>query len=490
LLLRGPYGRQKDNQWFRRVGGPSLILFFYTLIFTGIAVWRYENFLYVESGDLTIFEQVIYNTLHGRPFYSTADGQNHFGVHNSPILAFLVPFAALIPAPYLLYFFTVLSIAVSAIPIYLIARDETGDELLALFLLSCYIMLPGLVGQIYQSFHEINLVLPFITFSFYYFVKERFYPFVAMFIFGLTVKEDVSLTLFMYSIYATIKKREMKWRIFPAIMCIAWLLLSVKVIIPFFNNSSSYPMISYLSDMGSSFSDIIANTLSSPQSTLQRLLQPDRLFYLYTLLLPLGIILPFFSAEAAFAVPSLFLNMLVETERFRYVEAKTSWGIAYIPRHMSLIVSVFLFISVIYSIKNISSAFGKYSKPAMFILVFLLFVMAGYGDRFMMSNKLYKRQSATASSNSIKRMLSLIPYGATVRADNDVATHLYNRKDINPSADTDTDYLVLQGLFYRNNRGLLNGDTGNPLDASITRKYDLVAFEKNYIALFKLKSRR
>lgn len=477
------------NYWFRRICGPSIILFFYTIIFTGIAVWKYENFLYSESGDLTIFEQVIYNTLHGRPFYSTCDGQNHFGVHNSPILALLVPFAALIHVPYVLYFFTVLSIAVSAIPIYLIARDETGDEVLAFFLLSCYIMLPGLVGQVYQSFHEINMVLPFLTFSFYYFVKERFYPFVAMFILGLTVKEDVSLTLFMYSVYATIKKREMKWRIFPAVISIVWLLLSVKVIIPFFNNSHSYPMISYLSDIGSSFSDIIANTLASPQNTLQRLLQPDKLFYIIILLLPLGMVLPFFSAEVVFAVPSLFLNMLVESERFRSVQAETPLGMAYLPRHMSVMVSVFLFISVIYSIKKISSAFGKYSKRAMSILVFLLFVMIGYGDRFIISNKLYKRPPATASSDSVERMLSLIPLRATVRADNDIATHLYNRKEINPSPDTDTDYLILQGFFYRNNNYLLDGDTGNPLDINMTQKYELVAFEKR-IALFTLKRRR
>lgn len=475
--------------WLRRIGGPTIILLFYTIIFIGIVVWKYENFLYSESGDLTIFEQVIYNTLHGRPFYSTADGQNHFGVHNSPILALLVPFAALIHVPYVLYFFTVLSIAVSAIPIYLIARDETGDEVLAFFLFSCYLMLPSLVGQVYQSFHEINLVLPFLTFSFYYFVKDRFYPFAAMFILGLTVKEDVSLTLFMYSIYATIKKREMKWRLFPAVISIAWLLLSIKIIIPFFNSSHSYPMISYLSDIGSSFSDIIANTLTFPQSTLQRLLQPDKLFYIVILLLPLGIILPFFSAEVVFAVPSLFLNMLLASERFRCVKTETPWGLAYIPRHMSVMVSVFLFISVIYSIKNISSAFGKYSKSSMFILVFLLFVLIGYGDRFIISNKLYKRPPATASPESIERMLSLIPLRATVRADNDIAAHLYNRKEINPSPDTDTDYLVLQGLFYRNNNSLLSGDTGNPLEVSITRKYELVAFEKR-IALFKLKSRR
>lgn len=459
------------------------ILILYVIIFTAIAVWRYDNFLYIESGDLTIFEQVIYNTLHGRPFYSTFDWGNHFGAHNSPILILLVPFAIIIPVPYVLYASTVFSIAVSAIPIYLIAREELKDEKISLFLGLCYIMLPTLIGQAYLSFHEINLVLPFLTFAFYFFVKERFIPFMVMFSLGLTVKEDVALTLFMFSIYAFIKKRDKKWYLAPAILSIAWFLLSIKVIIPFFNKSHSYPMISYLSDLGGSFTEIIINILSDPQSTFKKLLQLDRLFYLLTLFSPVGFILPFFSSAIIFVIPSLFINMIAESMRFRLHLFDTSMGLLLLPWHMSLMPAVFLFISTIYSVKKVSLIYPRYGKA---VAITLLISGIFYNDRFIASSTFYERSPSQVSADSIKSVLAQIPIQATVKAPRDIATHLYDRKEVYFfEHNVDADYLVLKvlkGNFY--DYEMLTRKP--PIDESIRERYDIVILRKD-IALLKKK---
>lgn len=481
-----------------------IILLSYTIIFTAIAIWRYENFLIQESGDLLLFEQFIYNTLHGRLFYASSIG-NQFAYHNSPILFILVPFAAIIPVPYVLYASTVLCITVSAIPIYLISREELKDEKLAVLLGACYIMLPGLVGQVYQSFHEINLVLPFLTFSFYYFVKERFYPFLIMFVLGLMVKEDVSVTLFMFSIYAIIKKKDMKWYIFPAVSSLTWLLFSIKVVIPFFNKSLSYPMISYFSDLGSSFSEVIKNVFFNPRYILYRSFLPHKISYLYALFMPVGLVLPFLSIEILFIIPSIFLNLLAESSRFRVVEQVTAWGTVLIPRHMSLFVSVFLFISALYSIKKVGSLFIKQEALIKFFLSLLIAFSTLYSDRFIIVRDLYQTPSYVTSTDSIKKVLSDIPIHATVKADRRIATHLYNRKEVYTSESLiDTDYIVLTGGFYvyvkvaKKNRQaspnysdaisrddlLLLNNIGKPVDAGIREKYDLMVAEKG-VALFK-----
>lgn len=465
-----------------------VILFLYTTVFAGVAIWRYENFLVQDSGDLTIFAQVIYNAPHDRPFYSTVDGQNHFGVHNSLVLILLVPFAVIIPAPYVLYASTILSIAVSAVPIYLIVKEEFKNENLALILGMVYIMLPALVGQVYLSFHEINLVLPFLTFAFYYFVKERFYPFLLAFILGLTVKEDVSLTLFMFSIYAIIKKRDKKWYLFPALLSISWLLVSIKVIIPYFDRSQGYPMISYFSHKGYSFSEIIVDTIFHPCSTLSVLTHPDSLSYLFVLLFPMGVILPLLSSEMLFSVPSLLINMLAESSRFTTVYAKTSWGTINVPRHMSLMATVFLFISAIYSIKRISSLFGRYATLIISLFCFYITAAVGYSDRALISYQLYSRPSeAVAGVLAVKELLAKIPRQATVKADRDITTHLYDKKEVyGPESMVDTDYLILRGIFYAPTGALVKGDR-QPLEASLKEKYDLVALKKGF-ALFRKRS--
>lgn len=459
------------------------ILLFYSAIFISIAIWRYDNFCFRDSADLLVSEQMIYNTLHERPLYIAFEGSGYseFESHNSPILILLVPFAAVIPVPYVLYIFTVFSIAVSSIPIYFIAREKLKNEFLALLLGTSYILLPTFVGKVYHSFHGINLVLPFLTFAFYYFIKERFYPFIVMFIIALTVKEDVSLTLFMFAIYALIKKRSMKWCLVPAILSITWLILSIKIIIPFFSRSGSYAHISYLSNIGGSFGEIIANTLFKPLGVFKELIQLNKLLYLFILLLPVGLILPFFSAEIIFAIPSIFLNMVGGSQRLRFITIE-SWGDrSYIPTHMSLMATVFLFISAIYAVHRIRTIFAKHPNLATLIPSLLLISITIYSDRFILISEFYREPSSTLlaygpSVDSIKRVISAIPREATVRADIDIATHLYDRKGVylleSPSlskGSVETDFLVFKVTY----------------PPEIINKYDLVLFEKGIYLLRK-----
>lgn len=454
------------------------ILLIYSVTFIGIAIWRYEHFLYKESGDLLLFEQIVHNTVNGRPFYNNFSRQSHFGDHNSPILGILAPFAIVIPVPYVLYIFTVLSIVISAIPIYLIAREKIYSEFLALLLATGYLMLPAFVIQIYQSFHEINLVLPFLTFAFYFFIKERFYPFISMFAMGLMVKEDVSITLFMFVIYAMIKKRKRQWYAVPAILSITWLIFSIKIIIPFFNTSNVYGIgVGYFSNFGTSLYDIAVNIISNPLNILIEITRPDKLHYLFVLLLPVGFILPFFSPEIIFTIPAIFFNMLVSTNRFKVISLGTASDFISIPRHMSIMPSVFLFIATIYSIKKISSFYPKYSNSIIVGLSLLVVASIAYNDRVLLFRSLYFFEGESIPSvDSIKKILSVIPRDATVKADISIATHLYDRKEVYYNIDSklEQDYIVIMTRdFVKTNIGEL-------------RKYELKSFEKN-IYLYKKK---
>lgn len=448
------------------------VLLIYIVIFTGIAIWRYEHFLFNESGDLLLFEQVIYNTVHGRPFYNNFSKQNHFGDHNSPILAILVPFASIFPVPYVLYAFTGLSIAISAIPIYLIAKESLKNEVNALILSTSYLILPAFIGRAFLSFHEINLVLPFISFAFYYFVKEKIYLFITMFIMGLMVKEDVSLTFFMFAVYAFIKKREMKWYVIPAALSISWLLLSIEVIIPLFNKIQRYEMLSYFKNIGASSAyELVASIFMNPLKIIEEISQPEKLSYLLILLSPFGMILPFFSSEIIFAIPSILLNMLGGSQRLRHV---TLFDIFPIPTHMSLMPSVFLFIAITYSIKRIGAFYPKQSTLIATLLSLIVISTTIYSSRYLFFSDFYRRYPTWRGTeyvprDSIKRVLSAIPLDATVMADINIANHLYDRKEAFNIGIGEADYIVVEMAKVR---------------TEIIEKYDLVVVEKN-ILLFK-----
>lgn len=463
----------------------SIILIFYSMVFIGIAIWNYEHFLIDASGDQLLFEQVVYNTAHGKPFYNNFSQQSHLGDHNSPILAVLALFALVLPAPYVLSIFTVLSIAIAAIPIYLLSRDIFNNKILALLLVAVFLMLPAFVGQIYVSFHEINLVLPFLTFAFYFFTKERFYPFVAMFIMALLVKEDVSLTLFMFAPYAMIKKRDRQWCMFPAILSIAWFFISIKAIIPFFNKQKSYGMaLAYFKNLGGSLSEIVVNTVTAPLKTFGIMLGLERLRYLFELLLPVGLVFPLFSPEIIFAFPSVFLNMLAENSRFRLFVSNMDSGVVFIPRHMSLMAAVFLFISAIYSIKKVSVYLPKISSQIKLALVIFSLSFTLYEARYLMHKSFYYEPARIVqyfpSAESIKKILTLIPNDATVKSCLYISTHLYDRREAYYPANNpiETDYIVITGQDYL---------AFDPIYAAqIDDKYSLIAYDNN-ISILKRK---
>src|SRR3989338_5337573 len=126
----------------------------YTLIFSGISLWKYDALRY-NARDLAIYNQVLWNLTNNESgitnqvleaesqkthkltnsithkLYSSLQGHNYLGDHFEPILLLLVPFYTLFPDPRTLLVFQTLALALAAIPLYavtrfLIANDELG----------------------------------------------------------------------------------------------------------------------------------------------------------------------------------------------------------------------------------------------------------------------------------------------------------------------------------------------------------------------------
>ncbi|HJV66372.1 MAG TPA: DUF2079 domain-containing protein [Geomonas sp.] len=415
----------------RSVYVVAFILVAYTIMFSGVGIWRHYHFLHERSGDLLIFEQVVYNTAHGNFFYNNFSAQSHFGDHNSAMLAIMVPFSYLFPTPYVLYTFTVLSISISAIPIYLIAAEYLGSKLMALFLMAGYLMLPGLVGQVYMSFHEINLVLPFLTFAFYFFLKEKFYPFVAMMMLGMLVKEDVALTMFMFAPYALIKKRSCRWYLTPVILSVSWFLLSIKLVIPHFNTRNQYGVgLGYFSSFGATIPEIISTIVRTPMQTLA--VMWSRANYLYVLLLPFCFVLPFISTEIMFSIPSILFNLLADSGRFRLHGFGVGSTEYVFPMHMSIMASALLYIALIMAIKNSAALLPQRGKEITVALVICTLAFTCGADRFLVVKHLYKQYDDlqyVPTVEAVNNALSRIPLDATVVSDRGISTHLYDRKE-------------------------------------------------------------
>ena len=210
----------------------------YCIVFSYITLLRHWSF-YSTYFDLGCFEQGLWTTLHGLFFWNSPHDASQFGVHNSPILFIMLPIYYLFPYAETLILFQTVLLAIAAIPLYYIGKHYLkawGGLTFALI----YLLYPALHGMNLFDFHEMAFI-PLILFSALYFlITNRLYYFVILSIVALLIKEDVSLLLIMLTAYAVYTKRyetEAQKKLLCLLMVIyaGWLLLSLMVVIPYFN---------------------------------------------------------------------------------------------------------------------------------------------------------------------------------------------------------------------------------------------------------------
>lgn len=162
--------------------------------------------------DLGIFDQVIWNTAHGRWFWDTLDPYvqaNHvfLGQHFSPGIVVLAVPDLLFPSVYTLLVLQTLFLAAGAVPIYLLAGRRADDERIAVLLAIAYLLYPSLAFANLFDFHEIALAVPFLAWAIERLDAGRTWHAVVLLCIALLFKEEVGLITAGFGTYAFLEKR-------------------------------------------------------------------------------------------------------------------------------------------------------------------------------------------------------------------------------------------------------------------------------------------
>src|SRR5260370_25709858 len=160
--------------------------------------------------DLGIFDQVIWNTAHGRWFWDTLDPyvqHNHvfLGQHFSPGLTLLVPVYLVAPSIYSLLVIQTLALALGSVPIYMLAARRTQDERIALLLALRYLAFPQLPYANLFDFHEIALAVPLLAWAIERLDAGHARTAVVLLCVALLFKEEVGLIVAAFGAFAALE---------------------------------------------------------------------------------------------------------------------------------------------------------------------------------------------------------------------------------------------------------------------------------------------
>lgn len=263
----------------------------YFFLFSWLAIRRHETY-HSFGRDLGLFDQVFWNTVHGRPFESTmslglAQPHSFFSDHFSPLLWVIVPLYAVIPGPQTLLVVQTLALALGAWPVYLVARHRLSAGYERLLWVAVYFFFVPLTHINLFDFHEIVLAVPLLGFALYFIDRGDMTRFWFAFAAALLVKEEVALIGVGFAAYVILERKLWSHGTAIAATSVAWFAGVTALAIPFFGQGRSYAYFATrYSALGGSPLAVAHSLITSPLGVARLVVQHQKLAFLAALFGP------------------------------------------------------------------------------------------------------------------------------------------------------------------------------------------------------------
>src|SRR5512137_1550036 len=274
----------------------------YIVTFTWLAILRHASF--DSSGfDLGIYDQVVWNTLHGRIFFYTTTGQPllHLSNHADQMLLLLQAAA----------------IGLGGLPLFWLEREKLESDLAGLSLLAAYLLFPALEVVNLSDFHPPALATGFLMYAFYFLEKRKAAWFLLFAVLAMACKEQIPLLVVFMGLYALLRHRD--WRLGGAAVGLgaAWFVVVMYWVIPAYSVKQESLFLWYFSDLGDSPLEIVLGALARPDVVLGKLVQPAQVAYLRDILVPFGFLPLVGLPVLLIGLPSLAINLLSSNAAMR-----------------------------------------------------------------------------------------------------------------------------------------------------------------------------
>lgn len=318
---------------------PSLVWMaagLYALIFTAMNFGLYES-LMLPHGDSAMYEEHLWNLLHGKGFRSYLDGGRLFlGEHVQVIHLLLIPLYLLWPSQLLLELVQSAALAAGAIPVYSLARRHTGSSSAGTLFAIAYLLYVPMqcldIAVDFKTFRPNSFEIPLFLAAFDALERRRWPMFGLMLGLALLCQEDAATILAPLGVWIACRAGALTRPIGSdltggsiedpardgvlvrrirfagmglAVFGVLYVLVVVKVVLPWFRGGADVHFAQYFTELGDSSNSITAAVFRHPELVLRRILDPKSLSFGMALIVPLGF-LPLLSPGRLLIAAPLF----------------------------------------------------------------------------------------------------------------------------------------------------------------------------------------
>ncbi|VAX19411.1 hypothetical protein MNBD_NITROSPINAE04-2207 [hydrothermal vent metagenome] len=245
--------------------GVSVIL--YLVWFSYLSIDRWDNLH--ASLDYAHIDSASYNTAHGKWMYSNVDHIDFWADHFSPILLVLSGYYLFSDGYWLTFIWQTLTIGLSAIPLFLIARHFLRSEPAAFLVALGYLVNGKLQYANIFDYHMMSHEPLFLFTAFYALLHKRWGWYFACGALLVVCKEDAFILFALLGFYAAVVEREYKMALFTWILCGAYAFIVFKIAYPYLTAQEHYGYSGQYGWLGRSLAEKVIHLFSSPLEVLK-----------------------------------------------------------------------------------------------------------------------------------------------------------------------------------------------------------------------------
>ncbi|HEY7293548.1 MAG TPA: DUF2079 domain-containing protein [Dehalococcoidia bacterium] len=435
----------------------------------GLRVYRT---LHASAFDLAFFDQILWNTAHGRWFETTYVSYNFLGQHFEPILLPLALLYRLGAGPQTLIALQAAGVAIAAVPLYLAGR-RLLPPLAALLVACAYLLAPALQRAVDFGFHSdmFEPLAAFTALAALLWRRDRLLLLAAALV--LLVKEDAFLIVLGLGWIALLRGRP---RLGFGLMTAAlvWGALVLTLIMPMLRHGASSDLAERYGYLGSAPTGIVVGALRHPDRIVAHLAAPTPAIAVFGLLASFAFV-PLLAPDVLLAaLPPALLGLLSTHPQQRALDVQ--YGVPVLI--MAAVAALFgverasrrLKLPLLQPPRGRSNGAGQRRLACgAAACVAAAALASGYlhGPFPPERDAAGWRFREGGSAAALARVARLITAGATLSAQTGLAPHLSQRRvqwEFPRLSDTDeerpsedAEYIVLQSDGIRSSQSLLAG---------------------------------
>lgn len=258
--------------------------------------------------DLAFYDQILWNTAHGRPFVTSFISYNYLGQHMQPILLAFALLYRVWAAPEMLLIAGGLIAAAAAIPLYGVARRVLHHEGAAAAIAGLYLLSPYLHNATNFDFHPEQLAPLFVFLGYGYMLAGKPRAAFAAFVPVLLCKEDAAVLLIGVAWLCWLQRE--RWLAGTlAFTALLWGGIITLWVMPHFRRGPSDLEMRY-GYLGRGSGGILFGIITHPDRVLTHLWIPAIGVTVLALIASVGLMPLLAPRQALAAVPLLLLHLL------------------------------------------------------------------------------------------------------------------------------------------------------------------------------------